>query len=74
MPGCIYQYDTAMDKIQSGIKTHAVSLGAGHIYNESLTSKWVEIIAKTMKKHPGFSFDEFITCHPELFDKGNSPS
>lgn len=64
--------DQAVLKVTHGILRYATSLGAVHIYNETLTRLWVYLVYQAMDGSVS-SFEQFIEKNAFLLDK-NLPS
>ncbi len=60
-----YPVNEANQRIVEGIKRYAASLGASHIYDETLTQSWIARVQQAMDKSY-LDFAEFIIHHPEL--------
>lgn len=68
-----HNFDDASDLIIRGIKNYAASVGASHIYHETLTRAWIQLVADAIAVHPhADSFSQFINTAPELLNK-NAP-
>lgn len=63
-----YPLDEAMEKTIQGIIRYATSLGAAHIYHETMTRAWVLVVKSAMNQSFN-TFDEFIQSNPHLLDK-----
>jgi hypothetical protein len=54
--------------IKTGIKRYATSLGAAHIFHETITLAFIQLVHLSMKQNPSATFEEFVKKSPELFD------
>lgn len=64
-----YPFEEALIKTTEGILRFATSLGAKHIYHETLTRVWVHLVYHAMRDDDSFHFNEFIAKNPSLLDK-----
>jgi hypothetical protein len=64
-----HELDIAMPLITAGIKRYAASLGAAHIYHETLTRAWIYLVHEARDNIVHATFEDFITHHQELMDK-----
>ncbi len=65
----LYPFSQALELITSGIKRYAASLGASHIYHETLTQVWAKLVNKAIQKKQSRTFEDFLLTHPFLLDK-----
>ncbi|HVY53375.1 MAG TPA: hypothetical protein VHA13_02530 [Gammaproteobacteria bacterium] len=63
-----FPIDDAIPLITQGIIRYATSLGAAHIYHETLTRAWIYLVAASMKGIDS-DFEAFIDKNPHLLDK-----
>jgi hypothetical protein len=61
--------EDAMPQIIQGIKRYAASLGAAHIYHETLTRAWILLVHTAMLQCPSVCYDDFIVINEYLLDK-----
>jgi hypothetical protein len=60
--------EAAVQHVTEGIKRYAASLGASHIYHETLTRAWVYLVKKAMQASDD-NFDKFFSANNSLFEK-----
>ena len=58
----------ASDAITTGIQKFAASIGASHIYNETLTLAWIYLVNDAMQKNNQDTFDKFILVNQYLLE------
>ena len=59
----------AAEKMSEGIRRFANHHGATQKYHHTLTLAWMRLVAAALVEIPeGFTFEQFITTHPELKD------
>lgn len=63
-----YTFDQAMKHITQGIMRYSESVGAAHIYHETLTRVWVFLVNNDLYPK-ATSFEKFISKNPHLLDK-----
>jgi hypothetical protein len=57
------------EKMSEGIRRFANHHGATQKYHHTLTLAWMRLVAAALVKTPeGYSFEQFISAHPELKD------
>ena len=61
--------EDAMPQIIQGIKRYAASLGAAHIYHETLTRAWILLVHSAMLQCRTICYDDFIVKNEYLLDK-----
>lgn len=62
-----YSLDQAIPLIKQGILRYATSLGAAHIYHETLTCAWIYLVKAAMQSEDCFA--TFMKNNPQLLDK-----
>ncbi|MEM2160855.1 MAG: hypothetical protein QXN55_07880 [Candidatus Nitrosotenuis sp.] len=63
-----HELDEAISEVKSIIKRYAASLGASHIYHETMTEAWVRIVKNAMKRHPTRNFMEFMRINEHILN------
>lgn len=61
--------EQAVDLTTTGIKRYATSLGAAHIYHDTLTKTWIYLVHAEMNECQHSTFEEFLSHHQHLIDK-----
>lgn len=63
-----YPLEHASNCVTQGIIRYAASIGAAHIYNETLTRTWVMLVYNAINVNTT-SFEQLIQLNPKLLDK-----
>jgi hypothetical protein len=65
-----HSFPDALPRMAHGIRTMAVRAGKPEVYNETITTAFLSLVADRLVRNRREEFDTFEHENPDLFDKG----